>query len=93
VLILPSVSRAETFGIVQLEALSAGCKVLRFDNGTGIASVCRNEDFTYTVDENAVEHWDAGLHNLLNKQFTPHEIANVVSELYSSAKMLKGLLR
>lgn len=91
VLILPSVSKAETFGIVQLEALSAGCKVLRFDNGTGVASVCRNEDFTYTVNSNTVEHWDTGLNELFNRHFSPLAIANAVSEQYSSAEMLKGL--
>jgi len=78
VLVLPSISKAETFGIVQVEALCAGCKVVNYDNNTGVSTVTKGLKGCYTVLNNNDEEWFAAI----NKSLGSAVDAKVLKEFY-----------
>ncbi|MDB4210965.1 glycosyltransferase [Ascidiaceihabitans sp.] len=48
---LPSINKAEAYGVVQVEAAAGGCHLFRFRiKGSGVSSVFQNHSFVHTFD-------------------------------------------
>ena len=65
VFVLPSIERSEAFGIVQLEAMAAGCPVVSCDVGTGVAWVNQHGQTGLVVPPRQPEALAAALDELL----------------------------
>lgn len=65
VFVLPSTNRAETFGIVQLEAMASGCPVICTELGTGTSYVNQNEVTGLVVPPNDPPALAAAVRRLL----------------------------
>ncbi|MCC7359404.1 MAG: glycosyltransferase [Anaerolineales bacterium] len=65
VFVLPSIERSEAFGIVQLEAMAAGCPVVSCDVGTGVAWVNQDGQTGLVVPPRQPEALAAALNELL----------------------------
>jgi glycosyltransferase involved in cell wall biosynthesis len=62
----PSITVAETFGIVQLEAMAAGLPIVNTDLPTGVPNVARNRREALTVTPNAPTELATALSSILN---------------------------
>ena len=65
IFVLPSTNRAETFGIVQLEAMACGCPVISTELGTGTSYVNQNEVTGLVVPSNDAPALAAAVRRLL----------------------------
>ena len=66
IFVLPSTNRAETFGIVQLEAMACGCPVISTELGTGTSYVNQNEITGLVVPPNDAPALAAAVRRLLS---------------------------
>jgi glycosyltransferase involved in cell wall biosynthesis len=68
VFVLPSVTRAEAFGMVQLEAMAAGLPVVNTNIDSGVPEVCLNGITGITVPPQSVKALSQAIQLLLDRQ-------------------------
>jgi rhamnosyl/mannosyltransferase len=97
VFVLPSISRAEAFGIVQLEAMAAGLPVVNTDIDSGVPEVSVNGETGLTVPPADADALASALQLLLNSEdqrVKMGEAARTRAEIeYSVEKMVSRTAR
>jgi rhamnosyl/mannosyltransferase len=66
--ILPSVTRAEAFGMVQLEAMAAGLPVINTDIASGVPEVCINGKTGITVPPGDISALSEAMRLLMDRK-------------------------
>jgi len=68
VFVLPSINAAETFGIVQLEAMACGCPIVNTSIPSGVSWLARDGEEAITVPPEAPEELARALNALLDDE-------------------------
>ncbi len=93
IFVLPSISEAEAFGIVQLEAMSMGLPVINTYLNSGVPFVSLNNVSGLTVEPNNVFQLKCAIENILNDQNLFERLSkNAVerSYLFTRSKMVES---
>jgi glycosyltransferase involved in cell wall biosynthesis len=92
VLVLPSISRAEAFGMVQLEAMAAGLPVVNTDIDSGVPEVSINGQTGLTVPPGDADALASALQLLLNSEYQTQKMGEAARKRaeveYSVEKMV-----
>ena len=98
IFLFPSISRQESFGIVQLEAMNNYCSIINFDiPGSGVSEITKNGYTGYTFQLNDYKNFLEGLYYLTENEKYLDEIQNNsnlhVSEKYSLENYCKNIYK
>ena len=97
VFVLPSITNAEMFGVVQLEAMACGKPVISTDLPTGVSWVNQHEKTGYVVPRENVEELAKAIRRLLGNARLRAEMGEAgrmrVEENFTSTKMAEALLQ
>jgi glycosyltransferase involved in cell wall biosynthesis len=92
VFVLPSVTRQEAFGVVQLEAMAAGKPVVSTDLGTGVGWVNRDGETGYVVPPRDVRALHDALGRLLSDPVLQKTMGAAAAKRISSAFTLERMI-
>ena len=92
VFVLPSVTRQEAFGVVQLEAMAAGKPVVSTDLGTGVGWVNRNGETGYVVPPRDVRALHDALRRLLSDPVLQKTMGAAAAKRISAAFTLERMI-
>ncbi len=92
VFVLPSVTRQEAFGVVQLEAMAAGKPVVSTDLGTGVGWVNRDGETGYVVPPRNVRALHDALARLLSDPVLQKRMGAAAAKRISSAFTLERMI-
>ncbi len=97
VVVLPSISRAEAFGLVQLEAMACGKPVVSTLLPSGAATVSVSRETGLCVRPGSAKALAAGLNELLRDDTLRRQLGENgkrrVAKYYSAERMVDGYLR
>jgi rhamnosyl/mannosyltransferase len=92
IFVLPSVSRQEAFGVVQLEAMAAGKPVVSTDLGTGVGWVNRDGDTGYVVPPRDPHALQSALARLLGDADLQKSMGEAAARRIRSAFTLERMI-
>jgi glycosyltransferase involved in cell wall biosynthesis len=97
VFVLPSITNAEMFGVVQLEAMACRKPVISTDLPTGVSWVNQHGKTGYVVPPENVEELAKAIQRLLDNTQLREEMGQAgrmrVEEQFTSTKMAEGMLQ
>jgi glycosyltransferase involved in cell wall biosynthesis len=92
VFVLPSVTRQEAFGVVQLEAMAVGKPVVSTDVGTGVGWVNRNGETGFVVPPRDVAALQHAIARLLADPSLQHSMGNAAIKRVHTAFTVERMI-
>jgi rhamnosyl/mannosyltransferase len=97
VFVLPSITNAEMFGVVQLEAMACRKPVISTNLPTGVSWVNQNGKTGYVVSPGNVDELASAIQTLLGDRWLRREMGDAgrarVEQHFTSAKMAESMLQ
>jgi glycosyltransferase involved in cell wall biosynthesis len=84
IFLFPSITRQESFGISQIEAISAGCVPINFDiPGSGVGELIKNNIYGYSIEHKNYLKFNNAIDKLIKNKDLLNEFSNEAIKNYN----------